>query len=129
MCLQVADPDILPSASRLMTQGLSVLLRAHWWMFTLHFFFKKYFIVYIVTVVPIFLFAPSTQPASHYHSQSSHRCPCSWVLYMWSNPFTFFPSVPTSLLPSYSYQSVPCFCASGSILLISLFCSLSSSYR
>ena len=58
-------------------------------------------------------------------------CPCPWVMHACSssNPFTFFQPVPSSPFPLYSYQSVPCFCASGSIFLVSLFCSLDSSYE
>ena len=72
----------------------------------------------------------STQPTPQFHNQSHHCCPCPWVLHVCSltSPFTSFQSVPTSPPLSYSCQSVPCFCASGSILPISLFCSLDSSY-
>ena len=74
---------------------------------------------------------PSTQPAPHSHSQSPHCCPCPWVIHRCSLtcPSTFFQLVPTSSLSSYSCQSVPWFHASGSILLISLFCSLDSTCK
>ena len=75
--------------------------------------------------------APSAPPIPDFHSQSPHHCLYLWVFHICFliNPFTFFQTLPTSLLPSYSYQSVPWFYASGSILLISLFCSLHSSYK
>ena len=45
-----------------------------------------------------------------------------------TSPFPFFPPLSPSPSPSGPCQSVPCFHASGSILLLGLFCSPSSSY-
>ena len=82
----------------------------------------KYFIVFAISYPNFSPLAPFTQPVP-LHSQSPHRCPCPQIKYICSlaNSFTFYQSVPTYIPPSYSCQSTPCFCVSGSILLISLF--------
>ena len=73
----------------------------------IHLFPYFLFHVLLVTLLELFqLFPPlplSPQPAPHSHSQAPPRCPCPWVLNICSltNPFTFFQSVPTSILPSY----------------------------
>ena len=74
--------------------------------------------------------APSP-PQAQSHSQSLHRCPCPWVIHtcFLTSPFPFFPPLFSSCLPSGHCPSVPCFCVSGSVLLVSLFCSLDSSYK
>ena len=83
-----------------------------------------FFIIYSITVVPIFFpFAPlhSAQPP---HTQSiplpllvsrSHS-ECSLT-----NPFSFLLPSPRSFLPSYSFESVPCFRVSGSIFFLLLY--------
>ena len=83
--------------------------------------FKKYFIVYAITIVLIFLpLAPSTQPTPYSHSQSPCHCPCPWVMHICSltNPFTFFQPVPSLPFPltavSLFHVSLP----------LVLFCSL-----
>ena len=91
-----------------------------------------FFYYYFVTVVPIFLPLPCcAQPTPRSHSQSLHRCPCPWVIHtcFLTSPFPFFPPLFSSCLPSGHCPSVPCFCVSGSVLLVSLFCSLDSSYK
>ena len=57
-------------------------------------------------------------------------CPCPCVIHTCSltSPFPFFPPLTPSPLPSGHCQSLPCFHVCGSILFISLFCSLKSSY-
>ena len=65
------------------------------------------------------------------HSQYPHHCQCPWVIHthFLDSPFHFFPELSVSCLPSvHRGESVPYFHASGSIFLISLFCSLDSSY-
>ena len=93
----------------------------------LFFFLFKYFIV-LLQLSQFFLLCspPPSPPLSS--SQSPHCCPCSWVIHTWclTSPFPFFPPLPPYLLPSGRCQSVPCFHASGSIMLIWLFCSLGS---
>ena len=77
-------------------------------------------------------FVPSAQPASHFHSQPHPIVHVygSFLYVPWLiPPPSFKQSPPTYLLPSYHCQSVPWFYASSSILLISLFCSLNSSYK
>ena len=105
------------------------------WLF---FFLMIYCLCYYSC--PIFFpFPPSTQLTPTFHSPSPHSCLCPWVLHICSftNPspsVNHLPEVgitvvPTCLLTSYRGQSLPEFRASGSILLISLFCSLDSSYK
>ena len=74
-------------------------------------------------------FAPLHFPTSYFLRQSQHHCP--WVVHICSLaiPFTFFQPVPPCSLPLYSCQSAPCFYASDSILLISLFSSLDFTYK
>ena len=66
----------------------------------------------------------------HFCSQFPHYCPCPWVLSISSltNPFSFHHYAPPGSPPGH-FQPVPWFYASGSILFVSLFCSLDSSYR
>ena len=89
------------------------------------------FIVYIIKNVPIFsyfahLLLPSPTPSLW---PSPHCCLCLCVMHVCSlaNFFTFFhPDYP---LFSDSCQFVPRVHASASILFISLFCSLDSTYK
>ena len=73
----------------------------------------------------------SAQPTPCSHSPSPHRCPCPRVIHTCTltNPSPFFPPFLPSPLSSGSCQSVPCFHVSGFVLLVSLFCSLDSSYK
>ena len=90
----------------------------------------------IVVLLPWSLFFPlAALPCPTYpllaHSQSPLCFPCWWVTYtcFLTRLFPFFPHLTSSNLPSGCCQSVPCFHAPGSILLICLFCLLGSSYR
>ena len=85
--------------------------------------FLKYFIGYVIIVVPLSPLCPLHSARTHFHNQSFHCCPCPCVLHicLLTHTFTFFQSVHASHIPSYSYLSVPWFYASGSILFISLF--------
>ena len=75
-------------------------------------------------------FPPSPQPISYFHSQSHTFVLIHGPSYIFfAYPFTLFQSVPSSLLPSYHCQSISRFYAYESILLISVFCSLDSSYK
>ena len=76
-----------------------------------------------------FTFLCPAQP--HSHSQSPQRCPHPWVIHTCSlaSPLSFFPPSSPTHLPFGHFQSVPCFHASESILPISLFCLLDSSYK
>ena len=73
-------------------------------------------------------------PCAPLHSlkQFPHCCPCPWVVYILfcslANPFTFFQPAPSSSHPSYSCPSIPCFYASDSIMPLSLFFPLDSTY-
>ena len=76
-----------------------------------------------ITVVPISPHCsplPCPQPP---HSPSPPCCPCPWVIYTCSltRPFPFFPLLSPFLLLSGPCQSVPCFHATGSVLLICHF--------
>ena len=78
---------------------------------------------------PIFFLFPSyLQPTLPPHSQSPHCRPCSWVTQTCplTNPFPSSPPFPYSL-SSGSCQTVPCLHVSGSVLFVTLFCSLDSS--
>ena len=103
------------------------------WKYTEIFFvFLFIFIVILLQLSRFSYFAEPTQfqpPGSH--SQSPHYCPCPWVIHTSSltSPFSFFPTLSPLPLHSGSWQSVPCFYISGSVLLVSLFCSLNSSYK
>ena len=59
------------------------------------------------------------------------RCLCLWVMHICSftSPFSFFYLVPSSLFPSDSCQSVPCVHTSVSIVFLSLFCSIHSTFK
>ena len=90
------------------------------------------FCCYSITVVSIFRPLPSsTHPSPCSHSQSPHCCPCPWAIptCSLSSPSPSFHHFPPFPFPSGHCQSVPCFRACGSIVLVSLFCSLDSSYR
>ena len=82
---------------------------------------------------PLFLpFPTSTQPLlCSFFRPSQHCCSCPWFMHICSlaNSFPFFYQVPSSLLPSDSCQSVPCVHDSVSILFVSLFYSLDSTYK
>ena len=94
--------------------------------------FLNHFYCYSIIVVSIFPPLPSSAyPIPWSHSQFPYCCPCPWVIHTCSlsSPFLFFPPVFPSPIPSGNFQSVPCFHACGSILFISLFCSLDPSYR
>ena len=90
-------------------------------------FFYFIFIVYTITDVlslssfahlPLFSLPPSLWP-------SSHCCLCIWVICTVPSPsFIQLPFLPTL----YSCQSIPCIYASASILSVSLFCLLDSTY-
>ena len=73
----------------------------------------------------------SAYPTPCSHGPSPHCCSCPWVIHTCSlsSAFPFFLPISPSLLPSGHFHSVPCFHACGSTLLVSLFCSLDSSYR
>ena len=90
------------------------------------------FYCYSLIVVPIFPPLPSSgHPITHFCSQFPHCCPCPWAIHTCclTSPFPFFAPLSPSLLHSGHCQSVPCFHVCGSILFVSLFCSLDSSYR
>ena len=91
-------------------------------------FFFELFYYSCLSFPPLLSPAPPT-PCSH--SQSPPCCPCLWVICTCSlnRPFPFFPPLSPSTLPSGPCRSVPCFHATGSILLICLFCSLGSCTR
>ena len=92
--------------------------------------FLKNIFCYSITVVPNFPPLPSSaQPTPQSHSQSPLCCPCPWVFHTCSltNLFPFFPPLPLS--PLVIVDLFPCFHASGSTLLVCLFCSLGSCYR
>ena len=93
-----------------------------------HFIIYLLFIVYSIAVVPvIFPFAPSTQPTPLSHSQSPLHCPCLWVDHTCSltSPLPSFHH-PSSCSPPTAIILPP---VSLSVFLISLFCSLNSSYK
>ena len=95
-------------------------------------FLFKNILWFMLLQLPHFSPFASLQPACpHFCSQSPPCRPRPWALLMCSltNPSTFFQSVPASPCHTYSCQSVPRVHASGSILLISLFCSLDSFYK
>ena len=77
---------------------------------------------------PFALLCPAYSPS---HSQSPHCCPCPWVIHTCSltSSFLFFPPLCPFRFPSDHCQCVPCFYASGSILLVRLFCWLDSTYK
>ena len=94
------------------------------------FFIFWWFIVCAILDVLVFPFhlPPSSPPPTfivnpntivHVHGSFMY------VIY----PFIFFQSVPTTPLCTYTCQSIPYFHVSGSISLISLFCSLEFSYK
>ena len=64
-------------------------------------------------------------------SQFPHCCLCPWVIHTCSltSPVPFFPPLSPSPLPSGHCQSVPCCQTCGSILFVSLCCSLDSTYK
>ena len=76
--------------------------------------------------------SPSTQSTHHFHTSTVNLLTVvhvhgSFIYGLWlilSSAFNQSPIPPAFL----QCQSVPCFHASGSILLISLFCSLDSTY-
>ena len=106
-----------------------ILITYHWKrQETVYIFLIIIDYISIVSILPLLCF--SFQPTLHSHSQSLHCCPCPRVIHTCSltSPFPFFPPF-NPRLPSGSCQSVPCFHASGSVLLIGLFCSLDSSYK
>ena len=72
---------------------------------------------------------PPFTPLHPAHPQFRSQSPWALRVCSLTNPFTFFQSVPTPLLPSDSCQSIPCIHASVSILFVSLFCSLDSTYN
>ena len=93
------------------------------------FSFFSIFIAYSITVVPIFFPFASLHPAHPLFPQSiptplSMTMGHTYIFFDQSLPF--FQSVPTSHSP-LTAASLPCFCASGYILLVHLFCSLDSS--
>ena len=94
--------------------------------------FLKIFYCCSLIVVPIFPPLPSSgHPITHFCSQFPHCCPCPWAIHTCclTSPFPFFAPLSPSLLHSGHCQSVPCFHVCGSILFVSLFCSLDSSYK
>ena len=92
----------------------------------------NFFYCYSITVVPT---SPPLHPSSQLtlcsYSQFQHCRPCPWVIHVCSltSLFLFFLPLSPSSIPSGHCQSVPYVLASSSVLLISLFCSLDSSYR
>ena len=93
--------------------------------------FKLYFIIYAITVVPVFSPLPtSTQPTPATPSCNPYILSMSightYVFSGYLTPFTFHLVSSSSHLPSNSCQSVPCICASVSVLLVSLLCSSGS---
>ena len=72
---------------------------------------------------------PSTQTLPPWPSPHYYLCP--WVMHICSlaNLFIIFYPVSLTYLPLEVCQSVPCIHASVSILFISLFCSLDSTYK
>ena len=94
----------------------------------------SHFYCYSVTVVPIFPpFPSSAQPTPCSDSQVPHCCACPWVIHtcalstsMSAAPFPFFPPL-TPFPDSGHFQSILCFYPCGSVLFVSVFCSLDSS--
>ena len=95
------------------------------------FFHFLYLIIYIVQMSHFSPLTPLHPACPYSHTQSSHHCPCPWVLHLCSltNPFPFSQSVPIPPLGSYSCQPIPWFHVIFPILLISLFCSLDPSCK
>ena len=95
------------------------------------FFRFGYLIVYTVTVVPIFplVFLPPVHPPFLQSIPTPLYKLIGHAYMFFTNPSTFFHPVPTSSITPYSCQSVLCFYNSDPILLVSLFCSLDSTYK
>ena len=107
-------------------------------IYTLFSFFTNYIItVYIILFYsclfyyscakfsPLPSFVQPTLPSSH--GPSPHHCPHPFVFFDYS--LLLLSLCPSSPLSSGSSQSVPCFHVPGSVVLISLFYSLGSSYK
>ena len=96
----------------------------------IHFLHIFKFLLFMLLLLSQFFpfLPPSTQPNPLAHNQSLLCCPCVIHTCSLTSPFPFL-SLPSHLSSSYSYQSIPCFHISGSIYLISLFCSLDSSCK
>ena len=79
-----------------------------------------YFYCCSITVVPV---SPLSSPMPYLPQSTPPSCPCSCVIYTCSltRPFHFFPPFPPHLLSSGHCHPVPCFHASGPILLVCLF--------
>ena len=93
--------------------------------------FKKSFLLLFYYSCPNFPPLPfSNHPTICSHSQFPHCCPCPLVIHTCclSSPFSFPPLIPSPLLSAY-FPSAPCFYTCDSVLFISLFCSLDSTYE
>ena len=93
------------------------------------FFHFSCFIFYAITDVSFSPFTPLHPAHLHFYSQSPPHCPRVHHVCSVTDLFPFFQSVAIIPLSSYSCQSMAWFHSSGSVLLISLFCSLDSSYK
>ena len=98
------------------------------WLPVLSYFLHLLFM--LLSVSHILPFAPLCPPAPYFHSQSPHWCPIheSFIDVLWLIPSPSFSQnwLPHTLLLQLS---IPWFHPSDSILLITLFCSLDSSYK
>ena len=109
--------------------GTTMSIQISFWDSVLIFFD---FIVYSITVVPIFFPfctpppSPSLSPINPLSIVYVHG---SFIHVLWLVVSPSFHHYCPSKLPSGHCQSFPCSHASGSIFLASLFCSLDSSYK
>ena len=112
---------------------MSMLYQVHLSYFVSVVIFKNFFIVVQLQLSPfspVTLPCPTHPPNPTFNPPLTH-CLCPWVLYTYSLPwpFPFFLPLKPFALPSGHCQFVLYFHVSGSILLIHLFCWLSSTYR
>ena len=119
-------PSFLKTASLGIVLFVDDFILSIFWFFI----FLK-FLLFMLLQLSQFPTLPTLYPVSPSHSQSPHHCSCPWVMNMCSlsSSFTSFTQSQHTPAHSYSCQSVPCFCVSDSILLVSLFCSLYYSYK
>ena len=72
---------------------------------------------------------PRPRPTPTVHPHTAVHVHGSFIHVLWLILFPFFPPFSSTSLSCGSCQSVPCFHVLGTVLLVSLFCSLDSSYR
>ena len=93
---------------------------------------KKFILLLFVILLQLsqfFLLCPPLPSPPPVPTVNPHTVVCvheSLIYVLWLVPSPFFHHIS---LPSGHCQSVPCFHVSGSILLVSLFCPLDSSYK